>query len=113
MPPKNMAFEFERKRCILLALIFYRGIAHAFEQKQCILLALIFYRGIAHALKNLWQEPDEDELHISIPRRWHRKKKREPGMHVSNFVVLTLANWMVEVRTNLDTCFGSHYPAHL
>ena len=26
-----MAFEFERKQCILLALIFYRGIAHVFE----------------------------------------------------------------------------------
>ncbi len=57
---------------------------------HCLLLALIFYRGIAHALKNLSQEPDEDELHVSIPRRWYQKKKREPSMHFKLRLIIFL-----------------------
>ncbi len=52
---------------------------------HCLLLALNFYPVVAHALKNLLQEPDEDELQVLILHQWHQKKKREPGMHVLNF----------------------------
>jgi hypothetical protein len=42
---------------------------------HCLLLALNFYQVVAHTFKKLLQEPDEDELHISILRRFHQKKK--------------------------------------
>ena len=84
-------------------------------------------RSLSGLGKDFSQGPDENELHISLPRQWHGKKKREPGKHVQNFVphswdmqnqdccslsfLRVVIPRLVEDCTQQDSRYGSHYPA--
>jgi hypothetical protein len=62
--------------CLVLALSIYCVVVCKVEWMHCLQLTL----------KNFLQLPDENELHTHFPCQWHRKKKREPGKYVSNFM---------------------------